>query len=103
LLTSGARGARAAGLPSRSRCPRGSTRFFSCDPGSRPGSTNTSRLGSKILGIGDFIRLCQSARHVVLSGTFTSSQLEVATGDGKLRNAEQGPRHKFVERIERAC
>jgi propionate CoA-transferase len=74
--------------------------FAEVDP---RGNVNISRFGSKIVGIGGFINISQNAKHVVFSGTFTSGDLEVETGDGTLAIRREGRHRKFVERIEQIC
>jgi len=74
--------------------------FAEVDP---KGNVNISRFGAKIVGIGGFINISQNAKRVVFSGTFTSGGLELATGDGTLRIAQEGRHKKFVEAIEQIC
>lgn len=64
------------------------------------GNVNVSRFGSRVAGVGGFINITQSARHVVFIGTLTADGLQVHAGDGRLRIAREGQVHKLVPTIQ---
>ena len=70
--------------------------FGECDG---HGNVNASKFGTRIPGCGGFIDISQNAKKVVFMGTFTSSGLEVALDDGRIRIIREGKTPKFVERI----
>ena len=63
------------------------------------GNVNVSKFGSKVAGVGGFVNITQSARHLVFMGSLTADGLEVAFGDGKLSIVKEGAVKKFVERV----
>jgi propionate CoA-transferase len=63
------------------------------------GNVNVSKFGSKVAGVGGFVNITQSARHLVFMGALTAGGLEIASGDGRLRIAREGGVKKFVERV----
>ena len=63
------------------------------------GNVNVSKFGSKVAGVGGFVNITQSARHLVFMGALTADGLEVASGDGSLTIVKEGAVHKFVERV----
>ncbi|WP_238984560.1 acyl CoA:acetate/3-ketoacid CoA transferase [Billgrantia kenyensis] len=63
------------------------------------GNLNVSKFGDKVVGPGGFINISQNARKVVFCGTFTNGG-KVAVEDGSLRILEEGPRRKFVQRVD---
>ena len=64
------------------------------------GSVNVSRFGAKIIGVGGFQNIAQSAKKMVFGGTFTAGGLAVACSDGELRLLQEGRFHKFVAELE---
>jgi propionate CoA-transferase len=70
--------------------------FGECDG---RGNVNASRFGRRAPGCGGFIDISQNAKKLVFMATFTSSGLEVALDDGRLRIVKEGKAPKFVERI----
>lgn len=64
------------------------------------GNVNVSRFGSRVAGVGGFINITQSARHVVFIGTLTAEGLQVHTGDGRLRIVQEGAVRKLVPAIQ---
>jgi propionate CoA-transferase len=67
------------------------------------GNVNVSRFGNKLVGVGGFINISQYAKKVVFSGTFTAGELEIESGDGKLRIVKEGKHKKFVNEVEQIC
>jgi propionate CoA-transferase len=70
--------------------------FAECD---RHGNVNASRFAKRISGCGGFINISQNTRKVVFVGTFSSSGLEVALEDGRLRIVKEGKFLKFVDAV----
>lgn len=64
------------------------------------GSVNVSRFGARVAGVGGFINITQSARHVVFMGSLTAGGLQVQSGDGRLRIVREGRVHKLVSRLQ---
>ena len=64
------------------------------------GNVNVSRFGSRVAGVGGFINITQSARHVVFIGTLTAEGLQVQAGDGRLRIVREGRVRKLVPTIQ---
>jgi propionate CoA-transferase len=63
------------------------------------GNVNVSKFGSKVAGVGGFVNITQSARHLVFMGALTAGGLEISAGDGTLRIVREGAVRKFVERV----
>ena len=68
-----------------------------CD---KTGNVNVSRFGPVVAGIGGFINISQSARRVVLMGSFSGGGLRVQAGDGRLRILEEGKVPKLLPAVE---
>jgi propionate CoA-transferase len=64
------------------------------------GNVNVSRFGDKLTGAGGFINISQSARVVVFTGTFSTSGLNIAAGDGQLRIEREGAYRKLVKSVQ---
>lgn len=64
------------------------------------GSVNVSRLGGLTVGPGGFIDIAQNARKVVFCGTFSAKGVQLHTGDGEMRVAQQGAVRKLVQDVE---
>ena len=64
------------------------------------GNVNVSRFGTKIAGIGGFVNITQTARRVVLMGTYTAGGLKVAVQDGQLRIVQEGAVKKLVAAVQ---
>ncbi len=62
-------------------------------------NVNISRFAGKVVGVGGFINISQNAKKMVFGGTLTAGGLQIATGDGKLRIAQEGRHHKFVSKL----
>ena len=63
------------------------------------GNVNVSRFGSKVAGVGGFVNITQTARHVVFMGALTADGLEIETGNGELRIIKEGRVKKVVEKV----
>ncbi|WP_439410046.1 CoA-transferase [Bradyrhizobium sp. DASA03076] len=66
----------------------------------RSGFVNVSKFGVANPGSGGFVNIAESASRLVFTGTFTTSGLEVAFSDGKLRIAKEGKVRKFVNKAD---
>ena len=64
------------------------------------GNINVSKFGTKVPGCGGFIDITQTSKHVFFCGTFTSSGLEVAIENGRIKILQEGKNKKFVENVE---
>jgi len=63
------------------------------------GNVNVSKFGSKVSGVGGFVNITQSARHLVFMGALTAGGLEISSAGGKLKIVKEGGVRKFVERV----
>lgn len=66
----------------------------------RHGNVNVSRFAGRVVGVGGFPNITQTAKNVVFCGTFSADGLEVAIGDGKLAIVSEGKIGKFVPAVE---
>src|SRR6266487_2391085 len=67
------------------------------------GNVNVSRLAARphvTAGIGGFIDIIASGRHIVFSGYFTTGGLKIALTNGELRIEREGRSQKFVPAVE---
>lgn len=78
-------------------CPFAALAFAQFD---RDCNVNVSWFGASNPGAGGFIDIAQNAKDLIFTGTFTTSGLNVAIGDGGLRVVKEGGVRKFVERVE---
>jgi len=66
----------------------------------RNGNVNVSRFAGRVVGVGGFPNITQTAKTVVFCGTFAADGLEVAITDGGLRIVNEGRIAKFVPEVE---
>ncbi len=66
----------------------------------RQGNVNVSRAGNKIIGVGGFINLTQSAKKVVYCFPFAGGGLAVDFQDGKLKILQEGRQQKFFNEVD---
>jgi propionate CoA-transferase len=66
----------------------------------RFGNVNVSRAGKKIIGVGGFINLTQTAKKVVYCLPFTGGGLAVSFTDGALKIEQEGRQQKFFPDVE---
>ena len=69
----------------------------------RDGNVNVSRLKSRphvTAGAGGFIDITANARHIALSGNFTTGGLDLAVANGELRILKEGKVRKFTPQVE---
>lgn len=64
------------------------------------GNVNVSKFGPKIPGCGGFINISQNAKKVVFCGTFTTGNLEISAGNGRLVIKQEGKHKKFLKKVE---
>lgn len=64
------------------------------------GNVNVSRFGDRVAGVGGFVNITQSARHVVFIGTLTAGGLQVSAGEGTLRIEHEGRVRKLVPALQ---
>lgn len=64
------------------------------------GNVNVSRFNGRIIGVGGFINISQSAKKVVFSGTFTAGSLEMNWPAGKTVISKEGRFKKFMQQVE---
>jgi propionate CoA-transferase len=67
------------------------------------GNVNVSKFGSRITGIGGFANIAHTAKKLIFCGTFTTTGLEVACAQDRLRILREGQTKKFVKRVEQIC
>lgn len=78
-------------------CPFAALAFAQFD---RACNVNVSWFGASNPGAGGFIDIAQNAKDLVFTGTFTTSGLNVAIGNGGLSVVTEGAVRKFVDRAE---
>ncbi len=64
------------------------------------GNVNVSKLSGLPVGPGGFIDIAQNARKVVFCGTFDTKNVELATGDGRMRIMRHGDVRKMVRHVD---
>ncbi|MGF1727620.1 acyl CoA:acetate/3-ketoacid CoA transferase [Photobacterium nomapromontoriensis] len=64
------------------------------------GNVNVSRAGDKIIGVGGFVNLTQSAKKAVFCFPFSGGGLKTEIADNKLTIIEEGRYPKFVSAVD---
>lgn len=64
------------------------------------GNVNVSKLGQRVIGVGGFIDITQSAKSVVFCGTFLGGEMELEIVDGKVVITKDGKYPKFINQVE---
>ena len=64
------------------------------------GNVNVSKFGSRLIGVGGFVNITQTAKRLVFCSTLMVGELKIDVVDGRLRIIEEGNTRKFVERVE---
>lgn len=64
------------------------------------GNVNVSKFSAKMPGVGGFVNITQTAKRLVLCGTFTAGGLQVAVENRRLRIVREGSTRKFVKQVE---
>jgi propionate CoA-transferase len=67
------------------------------------GNVNVSCFAGRFAGVGGFVNISQSARHVIFCCTFRAGEMEIAVESGRLRIAQEGRHAKFVKRVQQVC
>ncbi|WP_295832093.1 CoA-transferase [uncultured Microbacterium sp.] len=79
--------------------------FLSFAEVSARGDVNISRFGGRIVGVGGFVNISESASTMVFSGTLTAGGLETAwdADTGRLSIVHEGRARRFVNEVEQIC
>ncbi|MGC3972341.1 MAG: hypothetical protein QM775_34870 [Pirellulales bacterium] len=64
------------------------------------GNVNVAKFGTRFAGVGGFVNITQTARHLVFCGTFTADGLKARTVDGRLEIVHEGRVRKFVAAVQ---
>jgi propionate CoA-transferase len=74
--------------------------FLAFAQADKKGNINVSRFGNRIIGVGGFINISQNAKKMVFCGSFSTSGLEITSGDGQLKILKEGKYFKLCEQVE---
>lgn len=64
------------------------------------GNVNSHKFGSRVAGCGGFVDISQNSKRVLFMGTFTSSGLELAVENGRMKIVTEGKIKKFIDNCD---
>jgi propionate CoA-transferase len=67
------------------------------------GNVNVSSFAGRFAGVGGFVNISQSARHVIFCCTFRAGDIKIDVAEGRLRIVQEGRHAKFVRQVQQVC